>query len=664
MKKLLYLLLVFSPYAFAQPSCPTYNSIGTSSSPYITSSDPDCAICPGTGDDGPWTGSGCTGTIVSTPISPTTSLTLAYTAVNTDDYATITIDGGGTMTLIGTNVGVTGDVIGPYLCGGFYGDVFLTVNSTLPFTTVTLTNTGCSSGWVIACPGGIADAGNDSSTVVCTGTVILSDLLSPGAESGGIWTETTGSGFFDPITTEFDAGLAGVGIYTFEYVVVGCEGATDTAVFTVSVGPGGSAGEDNTAEICNMPGETIDLNTLLVGADPGGVWAETSGSGSFNPITGVFTAAGLAGGDYTFTYTFPVDPPCLDDVADFTITVHPAPIITIVSNPSPAVICQGETMILTASGAGIGGTYIWDHPITNGVAFGPSVGTDTYTVTATDVFGCSSSASIDIEVELLPVVIFEADTTRGCDPFEVTFYNNTLLPGVSCLWDFGDGSTSASCGTVTHTYNTVGEFDVSLLVNSSALCGASETEYNYIVVKKQPEANFSYLPNPIDIENTTVEFDNTSLYANIFSWDFNDYTSFSSDFEPTHVFPTTPNATYNVTLTASNDIGCFDVATKKVFVNDVIIFYVPNTFTPDGDDFNEVFKPVMTSGYDVYDYHLVIYNRWGEIIFESFNANIGWNGTYKNGSIVPDGVYVWRIEFGDTISDEKHEYMGHVNVLR
>ena len=65
----------------------------------------------------------------------------------------------------------------------------------------------------------------------------------------------------------------------------------------------------------------MDLNTLLVDADPGGDWAETSGSGSFNPVTGVFDASGLAGGIYTFTYTFPVELPCIDDVSDFIITV-------------------------------------------------------------------------------------------------------------------------------------------------------------------------------------------------------------------------------------------------------------------------------------------------------------------------------------------------------
>ncbi len=747
MKKLIYLLLFIAPGAFAQPVCAEYTSVGDASSPYILSSDPDCAICEGTGADGPWSGFGCTGTIVSTAVAPTLSMTLAYTAVNTDDFATISIDGGGVMTLTGDGVGVAGDVIGPYLCGGSYGDVFLTVESTLPFTTVTLVNTGCSSGWVIACPstdanagddntatvcggifvledllsvdaeaggtwtettgsgafdplttefdagtagagvytfeyevvgcGGIVDiatftitveldgtAGDDNATVVCTGIVTLSDLLSGDAEPGGTWTETTASGVFDPITTEFDAGTAGEGVYTFEYEVIGCGGAVTVATFTVNVGPGGSAGEDNTAELCNSAGFTLDLNTLLVGADPGGNWAETTASGAFDPVTGVFDASGLPGGIYTFTYTFPVDLPCIDDVADFTITVHAEPIVAIVSDPSPAVICLGDNMTLTASGAGGGGTYNWDHPMTNATAFTPGLGVDTYIVTATDVNGCISTGSIDIEVEPLPNVAFEADILEGCDPLLVTFTNLTDLPGVSCIWDFGDGGSASDCGTVTHLYTGVGDFDVTLNVQSSAVCGASSTYADYITVVKQPEAFFSPINIPVNIEDTEVEFDNASLFANIYEWSFGDGTGYSNEFEPRHIFPLTPNLTYEVRLVASNDIGCADTAYANITIDDVITFFIPNVFTPDGDDFNEEFKPVMTSGYDPYDYHLIIYNRWGEILFESFNASYGWNGTYRDGNLAPDGVYVWHIEFGDTISDEKHEYHGHVTIVK
>ena len=88
-------------------------------------------------------------------------------------------------------------------------------------------------------------------------------------------------------------------------------------------------------------------------------------------------------------------------------------------------------------------------------------------------------------------------------------------------------------------------------------------------------------------------------------------------------------------------------------------FYVPNAFTPDGDYANQTFQPVFTSGYDPYDYHLQIFNRWGEIVFESYNAARGWDGHYGDGGLVDDGVYVWVIEFKDALSDKRYKNTGH-----
>ena len=73
---------------------------------------------------------------------------------------------------------------------------------------------------------------------------------------------------------------------------------------------------------------------------------------------------------------------------------------------------------------------------------------------------------------------------------------------------------------------------------------------------------------------------------------------------------------------------------------------------------------MFTSGYDKFDYHLTIFNRWGEIIFESFDAQYGWNGNYGDGGLVQDGVYIWQIEFKETMSDKHHTHRGHVTVLK
>jgi gliding motility-associated-like protein len=93
------------------------------------------------------------------------------------------------------------------------------------------------------------------------------------------------------------------------------------------------------------------------------------------------------------------------------------------------------------------------------------------------------------------------------------------------------------------------------------------------------------------------------------------------------------------------------------------IFYIPNAFTPDGDERNNVFKPIITSGVDIFNYTFVIYNRWGQIIWESFNVNAGWDGTYDN-KLCQDGLYSWKLRFKTPETDEIKEFYGSFTVIR
>lgn len=331
-------LVVFSVSTWGQTpnNCNEYTTVGPSSSSYNPGTDPGCNSNVGgtvTGSAA-WSGTSCNGTLVSTVTGgPVTCLSLSYTAVNTNDYATITIDGGGSMTITGVNMDVNGNVIGPYTCVGPYGDVSITICSTQPFTQVTLTNTGCQSGWVIncsdqlGCGGGTGgNAGADNlTTTLCGGTIDLNTLVT--GDTGGTWEETTASGQFNTGTGVFDAnGLTGTYDFIYYFTGGGCGGSGgDTAYFSVSVGTGGSAGLDNSAILCNTAGTTINLNTLLNGADPSGNWQEVTSSGQFTAGTGVFDASGVPPGNYVFWYIVPAISPCIEDTSVFTITVSPLP---------------------------------------------------------------------------------------------------------------------------------------------------------------------------------------------------------------------------------------------------------------------------------------------------------------------------------------------------
>src|SRR5690554_8199582 len=86
-------------------------------------------------------------------------------------------------------------------------------------------------------------------------------------------------------------------------------------------------------------------------------------------------------------------------------------------------------------------------------------------------------------------------------------------------------------------------------------------------------------------------------------------------------------------------------------VREELLFYIPNTFTPDNDNFNETFKPVFTSGIDLQSYTLYIFNRWGELVFESHNTEVGWDGSYgaESNTTVKSGTYLWKVIFKEKI---------------
>jgi gliding motility-associated-like protein len=201
-------------------------------------------------------------------------------------------------------------------------------------------------------------------------------------------------------------------------------------------------------------------------------------------------------------------------------------------------------------------------------------------------------------------------------------------------------------------------------MTNAAGCSGVVTYLDYITVIAQPIAAFTYSPTQVDVTDTEVQFTNQSLYATSYTWDFGDGAAISNAEHPIHVFPETGNVKYTVILTATNELGCVDVVQKVIEVKDVLIYYIPNTFTPDGDTFNETFSPIFYSGVDIFDYHFTVFNRWGEMIFESYNPTTGWNGTYGDQGLVREGTYIWTIEYGETMSDKLHQQTGHVTILK
>lgn len=93
--------------------------------------------------------------------------------------------------------------------------------------------------------------------------------------------------------------------------------------------------------------------------------------------------------------------------------------------------------------------------------------------------------------------------------------------------------------------------------------------------------------------------------------------------------------------------------------------YIPNSFTPNGDEYNHTFYPIITEGFKKDSYHMTIFDRWGELVFETYDVSFGWNGTYsKNGIKCQVVTYTWEIELIELQSSENRKFNGHLNLIR
>jgi len=243
-----------------------------------------------------------------------------------------------------------------------------------------------------------------------------------------------------------------------------------------------------------------------------------------------------------------------------------------------------------------------------------------------------------------------------------------------------DGCTDICDGQIVVTSNTGVSYSLNGITNGTGiftdLCEGSKlitvTDANgctnninvFVGGTAQSTANFTYLPSTITIFENTVYFTNESITADQFIWEITGdngyYVSYNSvDIE--HVFPS-DTGEYVVCLTAINAAGCVDEYCITLVVEDEIAVFVPNTFTPDGDELNQTFRAYV-NGVDIYDFDFYIFNRWGELIWENHNPEIGWDGTY-NGQMVQAGTYIWKIVVKDMELDFRSTYTGHVNILK
>lgn len=442
---------------------------------------------------------------------------------------------------------------------------------------------------------------------------------------------------------------------TYTATMVDANGCTDTAVVTITEPPLLSVIAGTAATICI--GQSANLTAAGQGGTPPYQYAWTDGVNNWviqNPTVSPTV---------TTTYTVGVVDAngCTSAVQMVTITVNPPLSVNAITTQ---VVCQNTVVNLSAVAAGGNGnyTYTW----TPGPLLGPNItvtatATQQYTVTVAD--NCGSPVATDtVSVIINPAPIPTFTTTsaaQGCEPLCVDFLNTTPNTA-SVVWTFGGNIGTSTSSPTTFCFNTAGSYDVQLTVTDNIGCTGTTTMLNYVTVWPNPIADFSANPSPATQLNNIVQFTDLSTGAVSWIWSFGVDDSASVLQNPMYTFADT--GVYMIQLIVTNSYGCQDSITQPLVVQEDFAVFIPNTFTPNGDGLNDLFFP-QGIGVDPDHYTMWIFDRWGNLIYQTSVWPGGWDGTVQGKGPCQIDTYVYKIATQDA-NKSKRVYIGQVNLIR
>jgi gliding motility-associated-like protein len=337
------------------------------------------------------------------------------------------------------------------------------------------------------------------------------------------------------------------------------------------------------------------------------------------------------------------------------VTVNPTPLV-ILTGPSPAVLCEGSSTLLTASG---GITYKWYF---NGTEVsGVTTATldanapGSYTVIALSSNGCISNRSTAIILTLIKKPVADFSYSGYCKNLITNFENRSTISAsgpVDWRWDFGD-NTSFNGAIPTHTYLNAGRYTITLTVVPQ-YCPQLAASLSKIIVIESPTQAIRY-PAKNLIQNSAWPLEARQI-GNSYKWTpsrgLNNYTTYN----PTFNFNLETD--YRIEITAAS--GCVTVDSQLVRTFSVADIKVPSAFSPNKDGHNDELD-VFLIGIDKLLYFRV-FNRWGQLLYETKDPLQRWDGRYK-GANQPLETYVWIAE-GITPSGNKIIRRGQTILLR
>lgn len=400
-------------------------------------------------------------------------------------------------------------------------------------------------------------------------------------------------------------------------------------------------------------GQQVSLSSFASGGIPGYTftWNRGLGTGAVQNVKPIMTV--------TYTVTTSDSNNCKGAPVSVTVNVNPP--LSVEVTPSDT-ICFGETTsvaVLKVSGGDGKYSYSWSHNLANSP--GPLNSTPdsstTYAVTVSD--GCGTPIVQDLSTVVVvqkPMGEILPYPDRGCAPFTVQFNtHNTSNTGLKYRWDI-EGVAFDSVPNPTYRFDIPGQYKIKLTLTNS-VCSATAVGDTTILVWPKPVALFDATPKDVSILGPQVTFlDRSSADVNSWRWDFGDaYASLDSN--PTHLY--LEPGTYHPRLIVRNQYNCIDTVYNTVIIRPDFAFYVPNSFTPNGDRNNDSFSGY---GIGITRYKMDIFDRWGNHFYTTDDIEKPWDGKIAGEMAVTD-VYVYLITVWD-YAGHTHEYVGHVSLIK
>ena len=291
---------------------------------------------------------------------------------------------------------------------------------------------------------------------------------------------------------------------------------------------------------------------------------------------------------------------------------------------------------------------------------------------------CMANDTIHIGVSPMPVADFDANRLADCTPLSVmlrphcSFVDGEAHPELNLYYDWtildeNNAIVFTSSEESPHlSLTTKGKYTVKLAVRTENGCSDSMTRFDYLTVFPQPKASFDYKIASYGVEDGGIcNFVNTTDLSNFntiddveWHWNFGDGQE-STDFDGPHEYAN--SGLYTVTLDIFTSTGCYDQTSNTIRIPSPYYFYIPNSFTPNEDGKNDIFKP-YGYGMNPEKYEMSIFERTGRMVFHTDNYEQGWNGM-DNGKPAPFGAYAYVIKT-ERMDGEKKEYTGTVTVIR